>query len=220
MNRLKRLSLNATMIAMTTICSGAALFSGAVLSHAEYDKPRFVASNGKDEGRCETVQTPCASIAFAGAQANKGDVILLSGGDYQVDEQSLFYLISGIIPVKPGFNSKDDYKTQNIHTNLTRLHKVPVQYAAQLRSLGFAVNTDQKGMSAKQRAKLDEAMAQYEYLQQAQSDIPCIGGTAGQFSCSNVDLLGHVPLSQLNSASEANDIWGFVDLNTHGKYYL
>lgn len=214
MNKSKRLSLNLIAVAL------AASLSGTALAHAEYDKPRFVAADGKDDGPCETVESACASIAYASAQANKGDVILLSQGSYNINEQSLFYLVSGIIPVKPGFNRDDNYKTQNIHINTTWLNQVPVKYAAQLRSQGFLVNTDQKGMSLENRERFKQALAQYEHLQQAQSDVTCVGGMAGQFSCENVDLLGHVPLNQLNSASEANDIWGFVDLNTHKEYAL
>ena len=186
MNRQKRYGLgvvNATIVALL------GLFSGTVASHAQKDKPRFVAPDGNNSGRCETIERACASIGYAAAQANKGDVVLLAKGSYDVSvDESLFYLISGIIPVKPGYDKTEQFKTQDIHKNVTWLNKVPVEYRAQLRSMGFLVNTDQKGMSAKAQQQFNATLAQYRYLQNAQTQVSCVGGMAGQFADNDTAL--------------------------------
>lgn len=48
-----------------------------------------------------------------------------------------------------------------------------------------------------------------------------MGGSAGGLACDSVDLTAHVPLSSISSnPSAANDIWGFVDLNTLREYVI
>jgi choice-of-anchor B domain-containing protein len=53
------------------------------------------------------------------------------------------------------------------------------------------------------------------------SDLPCVGGLAGDFPCSNVDLLAYVALPDFGAAStSANDIWGWTDPETGIDYAL
>lgn len=47
----------------------------------------------------------------------------------------------------------------------------------------------------------------------------CVGGSAGGFSCSNVDLLAFLPLSTFGS-TDANDIWGWTDPLDGTEYAL
>lgn len=210
------------LMKLSTLCS--LIFIGiscGVSAHADYDKPRYVDPMGVDHGKCDTIDNPCASISYASQQANKGDVVLLSQGSYDVSlHQDIFYLVSGLVPVQPGYSRLDGYQTQNIHINETWLTKVPLQFAQQLRTSGFRVSTDRKGVSEAQQSQLNKALQQFDMLQQPQTELNCSNGNAGQFSCENVDLLAHVPLSQLNNASGANDIWGFVDLNDFKEYAL
>lgn len=49
--------------------------------------------------------------------------------------------------------------------------------------------------------------------------VPCIGGRAGEFPCSNVDLLAHLPLEQIGGGA-GNDIWGWTDPSTGSEYAL
>jgi len=53
-------------------------------------------------------------------------------------------------------------------------------------------------------------------------EVACEDGTAGEFSCSDVDLLSFVPLQELGAgpASIANDIWGWTDPATGREYVL
>ena len=43
------------------------------------------------------------------------------------------------------------------------------------------------------------------------SDMPCVDGMAGEFPCNGIDLMSHVPLSELGSSREASDVWGWTD---------
>lgn len=54
----------------------------------------------------------------------------------------------------------------------------------------------------------------------ALQDIPCRDGLAGEYECSNVDLLSFVPLSELGSNGNGNDIWGWTDPETKREYAI
>ena len=45
----------------------------------------------------------------------------------------------------------------------------------------------------------------------ALSNVRCAGGKAGEYDCSGVDLQSFVPLSDLGSNGNGNDIWGWTD---------
>lgn len=55
---------------------------------------------------------------------------------------------------------------------------------------------------------------------QALSNIPCTGGKADEYECSNVDLLSFVPLKDLGSNGNGNDIWGWTDPETGREYAI
>lgn len=46
------------------------------------------------------------------------------------------------------------------------------------------------------------------------SDVPCVDGKAGEYSCNGIDLLSFVPLAELGSTREASDNWGWTDPET------
>ena len=46
----------------------------------------------------------------------------------------------------------------------------------------------------------------------------CVGGFAGIYPCSNVDLLAHIPDYTPNG--NAADVWGFMDLNSNREYVI
>lgn len=48
---------------------------------------------------------------------------------------------------------------------------------------------------------------------------PCVGGFAGAYECSNMDLLEHIGLAALG-ADSTNDIWGWTDPQTGKEYAL
>jgi len=56
-------------------------------------------------------------------------------------------------------------------------------------------------------------------------EVACSDGFANEYGCSNVDLLSHLPLSVLNSASglpdvRSNDCWGWTDPETGREYAI
>ncbi|MCJ8273538.1 MAG: choice-of-anchor B family protein, partial [Psychrosphaera sp.] len=216
-----RFMLNATSLAMLSLgMSG--LYSGSALAHAEHDKPRYISSTGVDKGACEALESPCLTFRYTANQSNKGDQILVASGKYAIDDaDSLFYLLSEIVPVKAGFSTKDGYKVRDQQANTTHLTGVPLEFAQQLRAKGFVVNTDQKNLSTEAAATLAQKLIQYKSLSQSQADVDCVDGQAGQFACNNIKLLSHVPLTELSgSNASANDIWGFIDLNNNREYAI
>ena len=55
---------------------------------------------------------------------------------------------------------------------------------------------------------------------QALSNVPCTDGKADEYECSNVDLLSFVPLKDLGSNGDGNDIWGWTDPETGQEYAI
>lgn len=52
------------------------------------------------------------------------------------------------------------------------------------------------------------------------SDIPCTSGKSGEYDCDNVNLLSFVPLKDLGSSGDGNDIWGWTDPDTKKEYAI
>ena len=83
----------------------------------------------------------------------------------------------------------------------------------------FNVITDLKALS--RNKALQQKLAKYESTFKRQSEVNCVDGEADGYSCDSLDLLSHVPLSELSTNSmAANDIWGHVDLNTGKEYAI
>ena len=197
------------------------VFAPSVLAHAEHGKPLYVSDKGVDVGRCNDPDQPCKSIGYASSKANKGDQMQLAAGHYSIDDaDSLFYLLSDLVPVSGGYSRADRYAKTSAK-NITHLSGVPLEYAEQLASKGFSVIVDSKGQNKSQRDNLQKALGIYRRLKQAQSATPCVDGFAGDHACDKIDLLAHLPLSSFSSnPSAANDIWGFYDLNDGREYAL
>ncbi len=53
----------------------------------------------------------------------------------------------------------------------------------------------------------------------AMSNLACTDGRAGPFPCSNVDLLGYLPLDSIGGGA-GNDIWGWTDATNGNEYAL
>lgn len=190
-------------------------------AHAEHDKARYVAENGKDEGRCDLMASPCKSIAYAAKQAGKGDRILVAEGRYSVvDADTIFYLASTAVPVTGGYQKKS-FQKLSAATASTILMGVPAEFAEGLAEKGFTVIADTKGLQREQQEYLQVKQTQLAAMAEAQSAVNCTNGKAGEFECNNLDLLAHVPLATLgNSDSHGNDIWGHYDLNDQREYAL
>jgi choice-of-anchor B domain-containing protein len=197
-------------------------YSQGVKAHADHDKARFVANNGEDLGTCGNRFRPCKTVTYAAQKANKGDTILVAQGQYAIkSEQDLLYFTGQIVPVLGGFNQVEQYQGQNPDTYLTTISGVPAGYVDQLSKQGFHVIRDTKGFSNSLRQGKNLNVSQLQLMQQKQTNSTCIEGNAEGFSCNNMSLLAHIPLTDFpNNPSSASDIWGHVDLNTHKEYAI
>ncbi|MDO6427243.1 choice-of-anchor B family protein [Thalassotalea sp. 1_MG-2023] len=197
-----------------------ALLTTQALAHSEHDRARFVAPDGKDIGKCDNALRPCKTIAYAVTQANKGDKVLVASGEYHInDTNELFYLKSKIVPIRGGYNKFDHYQSQSPATNISTLVGIPHEFANELASHGFNIITDRKALKKDDRLKAK--LTAYQSMQSVQQNVNCVNGKAGSFDCNNIDLLGHLPLSELSTNSgAASDIWGHVDLNTGKEYAI
>ncbi|MDG1816897.1 MAG: choice-of-anchor B family protein [Glaciecola sp.] len=205
-----------TFLSITGLLS----ISISVYSHSEHDKSRFVSPDGSDNSRCDNVLRPCKSIAYAVSQANKGDKILISSGEFQVtSSDELFYLKSSLVPIYGGYNRFDHFQSQSPQSNVTTLTNVPYDMAEALRNNGFNIIAD--GKSFANDKQLKQKLASYQQLSQSQKDESCIDGKADIFDCENIDLLAHFPLTEMSSKpSSGSDIWGHVDLNTGNEFAI
>ncbi|BDX06977.1 choice-of-anchor B family protein [Planctobacterium marinum] len=202
----------------TTALSLLAIMQLPAWAHSEHDKARFVAADGKDSGDCGNRFRPCQSIAYAQLQAKKGDKILVAKGAYPVTSPTELLQLNNLInPVFAGYSTIDSYQVQDPEKNPTTLVGVPPEYRALAKEKGFNVIVD--GKSAAFNNALQKAQTQLDALQQRQQNVTCESGMAGEYTCNNIDLVSHVPLSEFE-ASAANDIWGHIDLNSNTEYAI
>jgi len=208
------LFLLATVLALT-------FYSSVVLSHADHDKARFVATTGTDVGKCDDPLKPCNTVNYAGLQSNKGDTIRMAAGNYRIEDvDTLFYLLSDLVPVK-GLYSESSAFAKTDPSNITRLTGVPLEFADKLAGKGFTVIVDAKGLDIEKTQDIREKMQVYERLKEAKAATNCENGFAGDHACENIDLLSHVPLSSFSTnPSTANDVWGFYDVNDGREYAI
>lgn len=207
------------VIKAVSLILGCCFANNYAIAHSEHDKSRFVSNQGEDIGLCDKVLRPCKTIAYAVKHANKGDRVLVAGGEYHLkDVEDIFLLTSGIVPVMGGYNRFDHYQSQAPQLNTTQLVGVPTEFADALRLKGFKVISDGIGQYG---IELGDMLSAHKSLQQSHSSQACVQGKSGSFNCENIDLVSHMALSAFSSSpSTANDIWGHVDLNTGTEYAL
>lgn len=51
------------------------------------------------------------------------------------------------------------------------------------------------------------------------AQTPCENGMAGNYPCSNIDMLSFMPIADIGGG-ETNDVWGWVDPNTGSEYAI
>ncbi len=195
--------------------------SSSVYSHADHDKARFVSADGMDVGKCDDAAQPCKTVNYAGLQSNKGDTIRMAAGNYKIDDvDTLFYLLSDLVPVKGLYSSETAFAKTDVN-NITRLSGVPLEFADKLASKGFTVIVDAKGLDIEKTQNIRKKMQVYERLKVAKPATVCDNGFAGDHACEKMDLLAHVPLSSFSTnPSAANDVWGFYDINDGKEYAI
>ena len=81
-----------------------------------------------------------------------------------------------------------------------------------------------KELARKELRRADQRAA-FEQQQQAPESsrsaavTTCVGGLAGTYPCSKIDLLAFLPLAQMGGGN-GNDIWGWVDPQTQREYAI
>jgi len=196
------------------------ILSSNTFAHSEHDKSRFVSDTGVDKERCDNALRPCRTIAYAVSQANKGDKVLVASGEFTItSSDELFYLKSALVPVYGGYNRFDHFQSQSPQSNITTLKNIPLDMASELRKNGFRVLAD--GKAFEKDDEFRKRIENYYQLSQSQSNEVCTDGKADMFDCSNIDLLAHLPLTEMSTQpNSGNDIWGHVDLNTGNEFAI
>lgn len=194
--------------------------AGTAQAHGGADEVIHVAENGVDNGRCLDPASPCRTIAYALAVAGKGSTIQVAPGTYPIAEsEELFYIVSGLIRVVGGVSPTVNGKVQT--RGVSVLTGVPLEYRDMLRERGFHVIADRKGIEGPKVAEAEKLLGLQRALKAGAPASPCVGGMAGHLECQAVDLLAHFSFDEVSAEpSSANDVWGFVDLNTGREYAL
>src|SRR6185295_12274035 len=165
---------------------------------------------------------PCRSIAYAATRAGKGDKVLVACGRYGIGSaDELFYVLSGIVRLQGGYSRTERFARQAPAEFPTLLMGVPLQLRERMEQAGFQVIVDTKGLEARTQEAMEVAGRSIALMERSVGSYSCSNGNAGGFPCTKADLLSHVALTDFSSLpAAANDIWGFLDLNTDREYAI
>ena len=190
------------------------------LAHSGDDGLLFVASEGADKGSCNERVQPCRSLHYAMQMAGKGAEIRVAAGTYPLDSaDDLFHIVSGVIDVHGGYSRADEFHSMDDDASI--LSGVPHEYRELLGERGFQIIPDHKGLNAATFQATSKMMQLQEQLKSSLPASPCVGGVASGLPCNAVDLLSHLALGDISAKPDAaNDVWGFVDLNSDREYAL
>lgn len=191
---------------------------GEAFAHGQTDAPLYVAADGVDRGRCDQPEAPCRSISYALRFAGKGGRIRVAEGTYRMDSpEDLFHIVGGLVEVSGGFRRGFAQPA----TGVSVLTGIPHEYRELLDSKGFHVIADTKA-TAGEKVEVARKLARlYAELQSGASAAPCVDGSVSGLACDSVDLLSHVAFADISARpAGSNDVWGFVDLNTHREYAI
>ncbi len=214
--------MKAIRLLHVTVLAVLAGISTQAFSHGGGHPVRYVSPDGNDQGECASPNSPCRSLSYAVTMSSKGDQILMASGEYVLDELDVFYLLSDMVKIRGGYSSQDAYAHYAPQENLTTVIGIPAQYRSALAERGFRLLQDEKHIETGVAKQEKGWLATYRKLTTtASSSQACVNGMSGANPCANIDRVAHVPLSAFDAEpSSANDIWGFVDLNTGREYAL
>ncbi len=209
------------IVLRTLILASLLVLSGEhALAHSGGEKPLFVSTDGIDTGQCIDPLNPCRSLAYALKVAGKGSAIRVASGTYPIeDPEDLFHIVSGVMQVTGGYERAEHYARAG--SGVSILTGVPVEFRELLRSRGFHVISDRKGIDDDESSKALQLLDLHERLKSSLPATPCSNGSAAGLACDSIDLLAHMAFQDFSaSPTEANDVWGFVDLNTNREYVI
>ena len=187
---------------------------------ADKKLPLYVAEGGTDSGDCKALASPCASISYALDRAGKSSQVRVAAGRYSImNAADVIRIVSGATDIVGGY--RFNANNPNDRSGTTVLVGVPPVYREQLSARGFDIVADQKGISTAALKELTRIKTAQDRLKSGVAAANCVDGDASGLPCSNIDLLSHVSHADISAAPRAgNDIWGFVDLNTHREYAI
>ncbi len=183
----------------------------------EEEHVRYLSPSGTDAGGCQTPSTACRSVGYTAGQAGKGGEVKVSAGQYTLaGREDLFYVWSETAELSGGYSA--DFHAHEPAEYPTLLIGVPPERRAALEARGFQVLVDSKWSESDAGISVAQALAP---MLESSGPVDCTGGSAGIHDCERIDLLSHLALADFGTRpSGANDIWGFVDLNTEREYAL
>lgn len=183
----------------------------------EEEHVRYMMPGGVDSGGCETPATACRTIGYTAGQAGKGGQVKVAAGQYTLaGREDLFYVWSETAVLSGGY--REDFHAREPTEHPSLLIGVPPERRDALEARGFQVVVDSKWAESADGISVAEALAP---MLESSGPVDCVGGSAGVHACERIDLLSHLALADFSTQpSGANDIWGFVDLNTEREYAL
>jgi len=177
---------------------------------------RYVSELGVDSGVCSTAAKPCRHIGYAANQSYKGDSIYVASGDYHLNDINLSYLSNSSIDLKGGYSA--NFKTHDSNKFLSTIVGVPINSQKALSKDGFNTIRDIKSFAI---AKSVESRHLTKSQNKGEGASACDNGLAATYECHNIDMQSHIPLNEFSSSpSNANDVWGFIDLNNQREYAI
>jgi choice-of-anchor B domain-containing protein len=181
---------------------------------------RYVSPIGFDHGSCEDPHHPCRTLGYAVGRVGKLGEVRVATGVYHIDElEDLYFVATRTEELEGGYSP--DFELRDPAAYATVLVGVPVERRAELEARGFEVITDNKWDGTGAGADPELLAALTAPMLTSTGPAQCSGGSAAGFECSEVDLLSQIALADFSSQpAGANDIWGFVDLNTGREYAL
>lgn len=193
------------------------LLVGISAAFADDSRPRYVSGAGADKGDCSNMFRPCRTIAYAVLQAGKFDSMKVAAGEFDLQGlDNLILLLSA--DVTAGYDAITHFTQRDVQRTRSQLQGVPPEYREHFENLGFQVIVDRKGKTIA-RSDVHQLRQKLSVAAMDHGPATCTNGSAGSFACAGIDLLSHLSLATLG-ATAANDIWGYVDLNSLREYVI
>ncbi len=192
---------------------------GAELRLAQAQEPapqtRYVSEGGTDTGDCLSPNAPCLTIAYALQQATPGQEIRVGEGYFDMEPGTMELASARNIRIQGGFARASNFRALATDANLPELATVVTgpsfRDRVQLAQSGFRLQQDRKHL----------AVAPPAGPATPKGPATCVAGMADGHPCKGIDRLAQLPLTAFGAGpAEANDIWGFVDLNDNREYAI
>lgn len=173
----------------------------------------YVSEGGTDSGDCTNPNAPCRTIAYAISQAVDGQEIRVAAGRFDLDADTLSAAEARGIQVSGGFSRASSFAARltapNVARQATVVHGPSGSQRAALARSGIRLQQDRKLRTLSPAADPGAL----------KGPAACEEGLADGHPCKGIDRIAQMPLGAFSSLpGDANDIWGFQDLNDQREY--